>query len=141
MRLLKDNKGQIRVIEAFFASILLLSVLTLIPSGSNIKDTGDQGLISMGQRVLLTLDNNGYLSRLIENSSWTTLRKCIQSSFSPTVWFNLMVFNENDTAMNDIPISNGSPINSKIVSLDYICASQSQNYGIYIIRLQLSVVS
>lgn len=141
MRLLKDNKGQIRVIEAFFASILLLSVLTLVPAPRNAKNTSDQNLISIGQNALLTLDNNGYLSKLIENESWTTLRECMQSSFPPTVWFNLTVFNEDSTVLNDILISSGSPINEKIVSLDYVCASQSQSYGIYLIRLQLSVVS
>ena len=141
MRLLKDNKGQIRVIEAFFASILLFSVLTLVPAPKTVKNTSDQILISMGQNALLTLDNNGYLSKLIENQNWTTLRECIQSSFPPTVWFNLTVFNENNNVLNDIPISSGSPVNEKTLSLDYVCASQSRSYSIYLIRLQLAVVS
>ncbi|MGB8780000.1 MAG: hypothetical protein WCD81_05050 [Candidatus Bathyarchaeia archaeon] len=141
MRLLKDNKGQMRVIEAFFASILLFSILTLVPAPRNAGDTSDQTLISMGQNALMTLDNNGYLSRLIENQSWITLRECIQSAFPPTVWFNLTVFDENNTALNNIPISSGSPVNEEIVSLDYVCVSQSPNYSIYLIRLQLAVVS
>lgn len=141
MRLLKDNKGQIRVIEAFFASILLFSVLTLVPTPRNARDTSDQTLISMGQNALISLDNNGYLSKLIENESWITLRECIQSAFPPTVWFNLTVFDENNAVLNNIPISSGSPINEKIVSLDYVCVSQSRNYNIYLIRLQLAVVS
>ena len=141
MRLLKNNKGQIRVIEAFFASILLFSVLTLVPAPKTAKNTSDQTLISMGQNALLTLDNNGYLSKLIENQNWTTLRECIQSSFPPTVWFNLTVFNENNNVLNGMPISSGSPVNEKTLSLDYVCASQSLSYNIYLIRLQLAVVS
>jgi len=142
VRLLKDNKGQIRVIEAFFASILLFSVLTLVPAPRNARDTSEQTLISMGQNALISLDNNnGYLSKLIENESWITLRECIQSVFPPTVWFNLTVFDENNTVLNNIPISSGSIINEQVSSLDYVCASQSRNYSIYLIRLQLAVVS
>jgi hypothetical protein len=141
MRLLKDNKGQIRVIEAFFASILLLSVLTLLPSTTNSTSSSDQSLISTGQHVLLALDYNGYLSKLIENRSWSTLRNCVQSSLPPTVWFNLTVLDENNNAINNVTMTSGTPINQKILSFDYICASQSPNYNIYIVRLQLSVVS
>lgn len=141
MRLLKDNKGQMRIIEAFFASILLFSILTLVPAPRNAGDTSDQTLISMGQNALTTLDNNGYLSKLIENESWITLRECIQSAFPPTVWFNLTVFDENNAALNNIPMSSGSLVNEKISSLDYVCASQSPDYSIYLIRLQLAAVS
>jgi hypothetical protein len=141
MRSIKDNKGQIRVIEAFFASILLLSVLTLVPSASNITNSDDQSLISTGQQVLLALDYNGLLSKLIENSSWSTLRNCFQSLLPPTVWFNVTILDENNTIINDVQISSGTPINQKIYSLDYACASQSSNYNIYIVRLQLSSVN
>lgn len=141
MRLLKDKKGQVRVIEAFFASILLFSVLTLMPAPRNAGDTSNQTLISMGQNALMTLDSNGYLSGLIENQSWSTLTECIQSAFPPTVWFNLTVFDENNTVLNSIPISSGSLVNEEITSLDYVCVSQSPNYSIYLIQLQLAVVS
>jgi len=141
VRLLKDNKGQMRIIEAFFASILLFSILTLVPAPRNAGSTNNQTLISMGQNALMNLDNNGYLSELIENQSWTTLGKCIQSAFPPTVWFNLTVFDENNTALNNISISSGSPVNEQISSLDYVCVSQNPNYSIYLIRLQLAVVS
>ena len=141
MRFLEDNKGQIRVIEAFFASILLLSVLTLLPSAKNTKYSSDQSLISMGQHTLLALDDNGYLSKLIEDKNWSILRNCVQSSFPPTVWFNLTILDENNNPINDVQMSSGTPINQKLLSFDYICASQSPNYNIYTVRLQLSVVS
>lgn len=141
MRLLNDKRGQVRVIEAFFASMLLLSVLTLIPSQSTVNNANDPNLSSTAQQVLLTLDNNGYLSKLIENGSWTQIRQCVQSALPPTVWFNLTVFNENNVALNDIPISSGSSINQESYSFDYLCISQSPSYASYIIRLQLAVVS
>jgi len=43
-RLLKDNRGQIRIIEAFFAAILLLSVLALIPKTPDTTNNSSETL-------------------------------------------------------------------------------------------------
>lgn len=141
MRLLKDNKGQIRIIEAFFASALILSSLALIPSGTMVTNSNTQILSSTATHVLTTLDSDGFLSTLIENSSWTTLRECVESTLSPSMWFNLTVFNDNMQQINDVQISSGNPVGQTIVSTEYVCASVSADYNIYIIRLQLSTVS
>jgi hypothetical protein len=141
VRLFKDNRGQIRVIEAFFASVLIFSVLALAPASRNNTNTGNQALTSMGQQTLLTLDGNGYLSKLIDNRDWTTLRDCIQSAFPPTVWYNLTVTDEKGNVLNPTSISSGTPVNEQVISLNCVCASQSATYDIYLIRLQLAVVS
>ena len=140
MRLLKDNKGQIRIIEAFFASILLLSSLTLIPVVQKNSSDSTEILSSTAHNILLSLDSDGQLASLIGNESWINLKSCIQSSLSPMVWFNLTVFDENMTPLNDIPITSGSPVNDRIVAVDYVCASTSSYYAVYIIRLQLAGV-
>lgn len=141
MRLFNDNKGQIRIIEAFFASILLLSSLTLVPSDTHVEDSNSQVLRSTAQQTLTTLDNDGTLSRLIENRSWTALRKCVQSLLSPAVWFNLTIFDENMNPINQVPICNGGLISERVVATEYVCASSSRDYKIYVARLQLSVVN
>jgi hypothetical protein len=138
---LNDNKGQIRIIEAFFASVLILSSLAFIPSETLVENSNTQVLRSTATQVLTALDNDGFLSKLIENSSWTGLRRCVESALSPNVWFNLTVFNENMERVNDIQICSGNPVGQAIVSTEYICASVSRDYSIYIIRLQLSTVS
>ncbi len=140
MRLLKDNKGQIRIIEAFFASILLLSALTLIPAVQEHSNDSTENLSSTAHNILMSIDSNGHLAGLISNESWLSLKSCIQSSLSPMMWFNLTVFDENMTPINDIPITSGSPVNDKIAAVDYVCASTSSNYAVYIIRLQLAGV-
>ena len=140
MRLLKDNKGQIRTIEAFFASILLLSALTLIPAAKEHSSDSTDVLSSTAHNILMSLDSNGHLASLIGNESWINLKSGIQSALSPMVWFNLTVFDENMKPINDIPITSGSPVNDKIVAVDYVCASTSSNYAVYIIRLQLAEV-
>lgn len=141
MRLLKDNRAQIRIIEAFFASLLILSTIALIPSQPPVIDTNNEVLQMKGQDALTTLDRNGFLSTLIENENWTALRKCLISSLSPAIWFNLTVFDENMDVVNNMPISSGSPISEKIVSAQYVCAGIGRDYRIYVVRLQLSSVT
>jgi hypothetical protein len=140
MRILKDNKGQIRIIEAFFASILLLSSLAVIPATQNHSDDSTENLSSAAYNILMSLDSNGHLASLISNESWMDLKSSIQSSLSPMVWFNLTVFDENMTRLNDVPICSGSAINDKIVAVNYACAGTSSNYAVYIVRLQLAPV-
>jgi hypothetical protein len=140
MKLLKDNKGQIRVIEAFFAAILMLSALTLIPAVQERSSDSTEVLSSAAQNILMSLDSNGHLAGLISNESWIDLKSCIQSSLSPMVWFNLTVFDENMTPINDIPLASGSPVNDRMAALDYVCASTNSNYAVYIVRLQLAEV-
>lgn len=140
MRLLKDNKGQIRIIEAFFASILLLSSLTLIPVAEKKANDSTAILSSTARNILMSLDSNGHLASLISSESWVNLKSCVQSALSPMMWFNLTVFDENMTPINDIPITSGSAVNDKTVAVDYVCASTSSNYAVYIIRLQLAEV-
>jgi len=140
VRLLKDNRGQIRIIEAFFASILLLSSLTLIPATQNNSNDSTDLLASTAHNVLMSLDSNGYLTSLVSNQSWINLKSSIQSSLSPMVWFNLTVFDENMTCINDVPICSGSAVSDRIVAVDYVCAGTSSNYAVYIIRLQLALV-
>jgi hypothetical protein len=140
VRLLNDKKGQIRIIEAFFASILLLSSLAVIPATQTNSDDSTENLSSAAYNILMSLDSNGHLASLISNESWMDLKSSIQSSLSPMVWFNLTVFDENMTRLNEVPICSGSAVNDKIVAVNYVCAGTSSNYAVYIVRLQLAPV-
>jgi hypothetical protein len=139
LRLKNDRKGQVRVIEAFFASLLLMSCLALIPAQPNLQNsTGD--LSSSAQNILLSLDSNGHLATLIDNRDWTGLKSCVESALPLTLWFNLTVFDTSMNCLHNYPISNAGAVSDKIVSLDYVCASQSGTFAIYILRLQLAEV-
>lgn len=142
MKFLADNRGQIRVIEAFFASVLLLSSLMLIPSDHHMENSNDETLRNVAQRTLITLDGDGTLSRLIENQSWATLRKCVQSLLpSPATWFNLTILDENMNPINLVQICSGTSISGNIVAAEYVCASSDISFKVYVVRLQLSSVS
>ena len=139
-KLLKDKKGVARVIEAFLASILLLSILAIIPAQPSLPDS-TVNLVSTAQNVLLSLDNNGRLANFVDSRNWTALKSCLESALPLTVWFNLTVYDYSMNAINGFPICNAGVVSDKVFSVDYVCASQSSNYVIYILRLQLSPVS
>jgi len=141
MNFLRDNRGQIRTIEAIFASILIFSSIALIPSLKNVMNQNDQILSSIARNVLITLDQDGSLSGLIDNGNWTGLSSLVASLLPSAMWFNLTVFDENMQLLNENQISSGTPVSGNIVGTDYVCASPSQNYRIYIVRLQLSTVN
>ena len=140
MRLLKDKKGQIRIIEAFFASILMLSSLTLIPMVQERSSDSTETLSSAAYNILMSLDSDGQLACLIGNESWVNLKSCVQSSLSPMVWFNLTVFDETMNRINDVPVTSGTAVNDRIAAVDYVCAGTDGNYAVYIVRLQLAEV-
>ncbi len=140
MRLLNDKKGQVRVIEAFFASVLLLSCLTLIPAQTTPKSPTDN-LAWKAENVLLSLDSNGHLASLVDNHDWTALGDSVESALPLTTWFNLTVYDKDLNILNVFPICNGGAVNDKIVSFDYVCVSQSSTFAVYVLQLQLAVVN
>ena len=140
MRLLKDKKGQVRVIEAFFASVLLLSCLTLIPAQPTAKNFSGGNLASLAENTLLSLDSDGHLSRLVDSRDWAALGKCVESALPLTVWFNLTVYDQNNYALNSYPICNGGAVSSTVSSFSYVCGSSSSNFAVYVLQLQLAAV-
>ena len=137
MRLISDKKGVARVIEAFLASVLLISCLAIIPQPPNREDT-TANLASTAQNILLSLDSNGYLTKLVDDRNWTSLENCIESEVPLAMWFNLTVYDQNMNSLNDRFICNAGSVSNRIASIDYICASQRSSYTIYILRMQLS---
>jgi hypothetical protein len=139
MRFLTNKKGQVRVIEAFFAAMLLLSCLTLIPAATPHKNSNGD-IAWKAENILLTLDSDGLLANLVNQHEWVTLGKCVESALPLTTWFNLTVYDKNLNVLNDYPISNGGAVSDRIVSYQYVCASQNNTFSVYILQLQLAVV-
>ena len=139
MKLLKNRKGQVRLIEAIIATALLMSCLTLIPSQPKVNDSSSS-LSSIAENTLLSLDSNGQLANLVANGNWAALTDLVESALPLTVWFNLTVFDDSMNVLNCYPICNSGAVSNNIVSLDYVCASPNSTYNIYILQLQLSQV-
>jgi len=138
VRIQKCEKGQIRVLEAFFAALLVFSSLFLVPSITMPKSENLSELYSVGMNVLLQLDSDGSLSNFIKSENWSDLRICLQEMLPSGVWFNLTVLNTQGARLNNVSISNGYVVSEKKVSVEYLCVSSVSTYEIYIVRLQLA---
>jgi hypothetical protein len=136
----KDNRGQVRIIEAFLSSMLILACLTLIPAQTTNTTTSDSVLLSKAQNAMLSLDSDGHLGSLIDSHDWTTLKECLDSAMPLTLWYNLTVYDANNACLNDYAICSSGAVSNEVVSYTYICASPSSTYAIYVLQLQLAVV-
>ena len=140
MRLLTDKKGMVRIIEALFASILILSCLALIPAQAPHRNS-TSNLLWKAENVLMTLDSDGHIASLIKNQDWVALKNSVESSLPLTTWFNLTVYDQNGFILNPYPISNGGAPSANIASFNYVCVSTNSTFAIYYLQLQLAVVS
>jgi hypothetical protein len=134
----RNRRGQVRVIEAFFASVLLLSSLALIPAVQRHTSDPNTMLSSRALNVLASLDADGNLARLVDQRNWTALKSCLESALPAAVWFNITVFDENLTCLNGVLICSGGAISDHVDAVDYLCPSTSGNYAVYMLRLQLA---
>lgn len=138
MKLLTNKKGQIRVIEAFLASLLLTGCIAIIPIYSDYNTP--LNLYSQARNILIALDSNGELAILIDNENWQGLKDTLNSAVPLTLWYNLTVFDEATNILNPIPISSSGIVNDNINSIDYLSVSPNSQYTVYILRLQISTV-
>ena len=138
MRILKNKRGQVRVIEAFFAAVLLLSSMTLIPAFQKTTNDSNTVLSSKALNILESLDSDGHLATLVDEKNWTALQSLLESVIPPALWFNITVIGEDINALNPYPICSGSAISDHIEASEYICASTSSTFAVYTLRLQLA---
>lgn len=134
-----NNRGQMRIVEAFLSILLLFSALTmttLISPASN--PSKDNDLATMGMQLLVSMDNNGQLGRLVDEGNWTTLADALNTLLPVGVSYNFTVYNENLQPVNNVSISNGIMPNQNVVSIQYPCASATSQGSYYLLRLQLA---
>jgi hypothetical protein len=137
---LRNKRGQIRIIEAFLSMLVLFSALTICsalfpPSDNNRQDT----LASCGVQALIQLDRSGELDMMLHNENWTTLSDALKLLLPVGVSYNLTVFDESHQEVNGALISRGY-LEGDVVAVDYVCVGQRPQLSIYTLRLQLMVV-
>jgi hypothetical protein len=135
-----NNKGQIRIIEAFLAIAVVFSALTIAgityPSPPDLSKP--KALADIGMQALIELDANGTLGKLISQQNWTSLKNALDVLLPTGVSFNLTVYDENLNQINSQTIQNTSVLGQEAVSVQYACAGQGLNVRFWILRLQLS---
>ena len=111
----------------------------MIPKPQSTQNDVTQTLTSTAQNALLSLDQDGQISSLIETQNWVQLKTLIQTGLPAAAWFNLTVYDSDLIALNEVPICSGSPVSDSIVSVNYPCVSVSGNFEVYLVRLQVAV--
>jgi len=138
----QHDSGQIRIIEAFLAVLIIFSSLTIT---ANLNVTHplrtNEYLASIGLQSLMKLDSDGTLSDLIDNKNWTTLRDTLNIVLPAGTCFNLTIYDNEMRQVNTIAISNGAFSSQQISFTEYICASRNPTYRCYILHLYLAVAS
>jgi len=133
-----DKKGQIRMLEAFLAVLVIFSASILSVKFSPATNFESEKLLSAsGMQALIKLDNNGYLGKLIDERNWTAIKENLEVLLPAGVSYNLTVYDDAMRQVNDFVIGNGLR-SQKVVSVEYPCASQSSECRFYLVRLQLA---
>lgn len=138
----KTSKGQIRIIEAFLAVIVVFSAFAVsgsLPSNHNV--TRKEDLASVGLNVLMLLDSDGFLGECIDNAEWSTLREALGLLLPSGVAFNLTIYDSAMRKINTENIANGGLNSQKTTFVEYMCVSQNVNFQCYILHLRLAVVA
>jgi hypothetical protein len=138
----KADKGQIRIIEAFLAVIIVFSAFTVsgsLPLNQNTARKDDLTLI--GLNALMKLDSSGVLGKYIGDAEWSSLREALNLLLPSGVTFNLTVYNSSMQQLNTEIIANGGLNSQNTAFVEYICVSQNATFQCYILHLYLAVIA
>ena len=135
------RQGQIRVLEAFLAVIVVFSALLLSRSlYASYDDSADQEILrSIGMNALMHLDQDGYLGILISQRDWTEISSRLSILLPIGISYNLTVYDEELNVLNDSPILSGDLNAKSVVSIQYVVVDR-ESLNLYIVRLQLAWV-
>jgi len=134
------NKGQIRIIEAFFAMLIVFSAFAVSANLTITRNSVNRAdLESIGLGSLIKLDQEGVLSYYLDQRNFSTLREALNLVLPTGVLFNLTVYDRNLKLINEQAITNGGFSSEEVVSVEYLWASQDAVYRCYIIHLQLAM--
>ena len=136
-----DEKGQIRILEAFLAvGVIFVALLIPIVWPSSPSLAQQKSLADMGTQALISLDANGTLGSLIMQRNWASIKQSLDVLLPVSVSFNLTVYDENSLPLNNQVIQNTDLLGSEAVSVRYVCASQDLNVTFYVLQLQMAQI-
>ena len=138
----RANVGQIRVIEAFLAVLIIFSAFA-VTANLTVSENASRNseLASVGLQVLTKLDSDSTLGRLIEEGNWTGLREVLVVALPLGVVFNLTVLDDQMQQVNAEVVSNGGFASEDIAFVEYVCCGGAQVFRCYVVYLWLGVAS
>ena len=136
------NRGQIRIIEAFLAALILFSSLAISANMTvTINSTDQENLSSVGLQALIALDSDGSLGRHVNSREWSKLREAVDLALQTGITFNLTVYDSSMQQINDEIVSNGGFSSEDLGFVEYVCVGYEGAFSCYIIHLYLAVAS
>lgn len=136
------DRGQIRIIEAFLAVLVIFSAFAVSTNLTMMQNTTrSDDLASVGFQALMKLDSDGSLGKYITDGNWTLLRDALNTVLPTGVCFNLTVCNDQMQQVNNETISNGGFSSQQIAFVEYLCATQETDFQCYILHLNLAVAT
>jgi len=136
----RQNEGQIRIIEAFLAVLIIFSAFAV---SANLAATQtmakNDDLTSVGLQALLKLDSDGSLGKHIDGGNWSALRDSLSLVLPVGVAFNLTVYDEQMQRVNNAVVSNGAFGSQDVAFVEYVCASSGSVFRCYEVHLCLAV--
>lgn len=140
--MIRNEKAQVRILEAFLAVLLIFSSFVVSASLFTLTTnvSRNDGLESLGMQALLTLDSEGVLGQMIDEGNWTGIRESLKAVLPSSVAFNLTVYDDSGHKLNDVSISSNVLEGSELVCVEYLCASRNSRFNCYVLQLQLAVV-
>ncbi len=95
MRTRMNKKGQMRIIEVIFASLIVVFALSFVgifaavPASTTYEVTN---LEKMGYSLLQDLDQNGLLAKFVYIEDWESIRAALSVSLPLDVYFKLTIY-------------------------------------------------
>jgi hypothetical protein len=139
---MRQNRGQIRIIEAFLAVLIIFSSFAVSADLTTTQNkTKHSDLASVGLQALIQLDSDGSLGMYIDGGNWSVLRDALNLALPAGVSFNLTVYSAQMQQINTAVISNGAFSSQDVAFVEYVCASRGSMFRCYIIHLYLTVAA
>jgi hypothetical protein len=124
MTIMKNNKGQMRIIETILAAIIIVSALFFVnffsanPRASSYEV---EDLEKMGYSSLFDLDQNGILTPMVYQSKWSDLKVALKITLPVDVYFKLEIYELHETSLFEVTSDNS------IIYGDLIAFSNAKN--------------
>ncbi len=132
------RRGAVHTLDAFLAASIIAMALLYAAQTPRERDyIGEETLKAEGMQALIRLNGNGTLGQLVEARSWGELEQVLRIALPGGVSFNLTVFDDFGSPLNNVTISNGGLVGRTVESLEYLLAVESGVCPLYRIRLQL----
>lgn len=144
MRLLFDRRGQMRVVEAIMASLIIVFAVAFIDlfAVTPVSPKYESGeLEKIGFNVLRDLDEERLLGRFVNNGEWVNLTSALAASLPTEVYFNLTVYDGSGRVVNTQPVGYGTSRvfadSAYVASVTYVVPGYQMVYRPRVLVLQL----